>query len=109
MHPRTLGRAWLHSPIASREVREAEPPPPLVPRPLPFERGPQLTLVPTTEETIRQLGIGVHRLSREETAAWNAADESQRAEARRAMREAVRELGGGELRDHRGRLLERVD
>src|SRR5579859_2514998 len=73
------------------------------------DRGTAAELVPTSEETRRQLGLVMHQLSRVESEAWFAADEHDHAEARRAIREAVREQGGGELRDHRGRLLERIE
>jgi hypothetical protein len=65
--------------------------------------------VPTSEALVEGLrGVGVHRMSREETAAWNALDEEEREEARRAIREAVLEQGGGELRDATGKLVEVV-
>ena len=53
-------------------------------------------------------GPAVHPLSREQTAAWHDLDEERRDEARGALRDAVREQGGGELRDANGTLLEVV-
>jgi hypothetical protein len=47
--------------------------------------------------------------TRDETAGWNATNESQRDEARLAIPEAARAAGGADLRDHRGLLVERID
>ena len=66
------------------------------------------TMLVRTADAISQPSTAVHRLSREETAAWNEADEEARGEARAAIRDAVREQGGGELGDTRGVLLEVV-
>lgn len=107
-HPRTLGRDWLRAVPGLSDLASSLPPV-FAPRaPPPLRAAPQLALIPTSEETRRLLGAQVHRMSRDETAAWNADDESERAEARRAIREAVRDLGGGELRDARGKLVERI-
>jgi hypothetical protein len=109
-HPRKLGRAWLQPAFtAQRIAREAGVRQPSAQVHLPRASPEQVQLVPTAAEALRALGLAVHQLSAAETAAWFAQDERERAEARRAIREAVREQGGGQLRDHRGRLLERID
>jgi hypothetical protein len=106
-HPRNLGRSWLHAiaPTMSAPVARSSFEAPTWRRP----NAPVLALVPTTEELRRQLGLRLHQLSREESTAWLDEDEERRGEMRRAIREAIRELGGGELVDHRGRHLEHIE
>ncbi len=117
MHPRQLGAAWVRPPlVAARSAREprapsreGEPAQGLFARSPRAMAPPSTQLVPTAEEMVR-LGVlpRVHRMTRAEWDAWNAADESVKGETRRAMREAMKEAGGGELFDHRGRLVERI-
>ena len=117
MHPRQLGASWVRPPlVAARSAREprasasaVDEARNLFARRARIASPPSTDLVPTAEEMVR-LGVlpRVHRMSRAESDAWNAADESARHETRRAMREAMKEAGGGELFDHRGRLVERI-
>lgn len=110
-HPRDLGRSWLRSLRTSGEAeRRASEPSSAERSPrLRAPPGAQLELVPTTDELVRLAVLPrVQRLSHEEWAAWSAADEDVRAEARRAIREAVHEAGGGTLTDPRGRTIETI-
>lgn len=110
-HPRDLGKSWLRSIRVSSEAerRASEREPAGLVRAPPPRAAAQLELVPTMDELVRLAVLPrVHRLCREEWSAWNAADEDVRAEARRAIREAVREAGGGALADPRGKTIETI-
>ena len=111
-HPRDLGRSWLRSIRTSGEAERRASEPSSAERSARLRTPPsgaQLELVPTTDELVRLAVLPrVQRLSHEEWAAWSAADEDVRAEARRTIREAVHEAGGGTLTDPRGRTIETV-
>ncbi len=104
-----MGRAWLRSIRASPDAERRASDPLARVRAPPLRDAAQLELVPTMDELVRLAVLPrVHRLSREEWSAWNARDDDARADARRAIREAAREAGGGTLVDPRGKTIETV-